>query len=129
MESKLFVLFLVGLLALYAGFSYSLLQAVHGLKEQVGVEEQVEEQVGEEEEQVGDEGEQVGEEESVGEEEEQVEPPLPGSMWDAMDVSMIKEVAYRHYPELDFSEVEFVWRVADLGGTWRAYWIIRPIVE
>ena len=110
MENKLLVLFLVGLLALYAGFSYSLLQAVHG------VEEQVEEQVGDEEEQVS-------------EEEEQVEPPLPDSMWDAMDVSMIKEVAYRHYPELDFSEVEFVWRVADLGGTWRAYWIIRPIVE
>ena len=107
MESKLFVLFLVGLLAIYAGFSYSLLQAVHGVEEQV--EAQVEEQ--------------------VGEEEEQVEPPLPGSMWDAMDVSMIKEVAYRHYPELDFSEVEFVWRVADLGGTWRAYWFIRPIVE
>ncbi len=99
MENKILVLFLVGLFALYAGFSYSLLQAVHGVEEQVG-----------------DEG-------------ERVEPPLPDSMWDAMDVSMIKEVAYRHYPELDFSEVEFVWRVADLGGTWRAYWIIRPIVE
>ena len=102
-ENKILVLFLVGLLALYAGFTYSLLQAVHGVEEQV--------------------------EEQVGEEEEQVEPPLPDSMWDAMDVSMIKEVAYRHYPELDFSEVEFVWRVVDLGGTWRAYWIIRPIVE
>jgi hypothetical protein len=98
-ENKILVLFLVGLFALHAGFSYSLLQAVHGVEEQVG-----------------DEG-------------ELVEPPLPDSMWDAMDVSMIKEVAYRHYPELDFSEVEFVWRVADLGGTWRAYWIIRPIVE
>ena len=105
-ENKILVLFLVGLFALHAGFSYSLLQAVHG----------VEEQVGDEGEQVGDEG-------------ERVEPPLPDSMWDAMDVSMIKEVAYRHYPELDFSEVEFVWRVVDLGGTWRAYWIIRPIVE
>ncbi len=102
-ENKILVLFLVGLFALHTGFTYSLLQAVHGVEEQV--------------------------EEQVGEEEEQVEPPLPDSMWDAMDVSMIKEVAYRHYPELDFSEVEFVWRVADLGGTWRAYWIIRPIVE
>lgn len=86
-ENKILVLFLVGLFALHTGFTYSLLQAVHGVEEQV--------------------------EEQVGEEEEQVEPPLPDSMWDAMDVSMIKEVAYRHYPELDFSEVEFVWRVAD----------------
>ena len=55
-ENKILVLFLVGLFALHVGFTYSLLQAVHG------VEEQVEEQVSEEEEQV-------------------VEPPLPDSMW------------------------------------------------
>lgn len=52
--------------------------------------------------------------------------PEPDLLWADMDVDFLMGYIQAHFPDHDPTEIEFVWRIADLGkGTLRGYWVIR----
>lgn len=51
----------------------------------------------------------------------------PTLAWGDMNIELIEELAAEHCPESDLLDIEFVWRVADVMGKKRAYWVIREV--
>ena len=55
--------------------------------------------------------------------------PEPDLLWADMDVDFLMGYIQTHFPDHDPTEIEFVWRIADLGGVARGYWIVREVEE
>lgn len=53
--------------------------------------------------------------------------PEPDLLWADMDVDFLMGYIQTHFPDHDPTEIEFVWRIADLGGVARGYWVIREV--
>ncbi len=51
----------------------------------------------------------------------------PTLAWGDMNIELIEELAAEHCPESDLLDIEIVWRVADVMGKKRAYWVIREV--